>query len=209
MQVDEIQYICSEMAAKGVRTDSADFLNRLCISLFAVKRAHLGIDLYKSMLQRDIEVWDITKDAVPYDEEGFTMLGQDTPIQEDVPIRSTDTASDVTARFDELPSDAPTWTDNEAITIKGVFEPDELRNEHSLAGLPQDAPVFTEPRKIKVRKTIRQTRHVDSLEEKRRREASQRALTHARTLPPPEVTPDSDEPRDDSAGYDVGQLLGL
>eukprot|EP01062_Namystynia_karyoxenos_P030412 TRINITY_DN22725_c0_g1_i1.p1 TRINITY_DN22725_c0_g1~~TRINITY_DN22725_c0_g1_i1.p1 ORF type:complete len:598 (+),score=116.76 TRINITY_DN22725_c0_g1_i1:75-1868(+) len=65
MKMPHVQFICQEMKNKGVRTDREDFLNRLVISLFAVKLTDMGTDLYRNMRQRSITVWPVTEECVP------------------------------------------------------------------------------------------------------------------------------------------------
>eukprot|EP00756_Hemistasia_phaeocysticola_P058879 Hpha_TRINITY_DN35552_c0_g1::TRINITY_DN35552_c0_g1_i1::g.84499::m.84499 len=65
IKMNNILFICQEMRERAVRTDHPALLNRLCISLFAVKQQDLGRDLYRSLKKRHIHVWPVTEECVP------------------------------------------------------------------------------------------------------------------------------------------------
>eukprot|EP00659_Diplonema_papillatum_P017050 gene17050-26160_t len=66
VKLDNVLFIVNSMSEHSVHTDDESYLNRLAISLFAVKQNHLGTQLIANMKVRDIPVWEVTQEAVPF-----------------------------------------------------------------------------------------------------------------------------------------------
>eukprot|EP01059_Diplonema_ambulator_P000417 TRINITY_DN1034_c0_g1_i2.p1 TRINITY_DN1034_c0_g1~~TRINITY_DN1034_c0_g1_i2.p1 ORF type:complete len:454 (+),score=154.29 TRINITY_DN1034_c0_g1_i2:195-1364(+) len=108
-----VSYICTEMARRRVVTEDPSFLNRLVISLFAVKSNEQGYDLYKSMKQRDIEIWPITSEALPPHirelEAAPSVLGYDIVDQPPIPT---------TMKKGDVSKEAPVFTQRQPRVVK-------------------------------------------------------------------------------------------
>ena len=65
LRQDHVQFICNDMSERKIRTTDEGFLNRLCISLFAVKKDHIAMSLMNNMRLQKIEIWELTHESIP------------------------------------------------------------------------------------------------------------------------------------------------
>ena len=231
MKANHVQFIASEMSVHGVHTSSDKFLNRLCISLFAVKRPQLALELIRNMRARGIKVWSVTESSVPVEHKAAaqpTILG--TAIKRHRPpaaiLQPEETGADLTKIFStgEPMESAPTWI--EEFEVRGAQKATlDERHTDSIHQLPEGAPVFytgadgevaDRPRRVREVKGLAvskaqatQTRHA---QEKRLGDASEREAGRARHALHSLGDPLEDENEDDSkdgSGFDVSALLGL
>eukprot|EP01064_Diplonema_japonicum_P009896 TRINITY_DN17311_c0_g1_i1.p1 TRINITY_DN17311_c0_g1~~TRINITY_DN17311_c0_g1_i1.p1 ORF type:complete len:458 (+),score=112.54 TRINITY_DN17311_c0_g1_i1:42-1415(+) len=115
-----VNFICTDMSERNVRTDDPSFLNRLAISLFAVKSNDIGYDLYRNMKERDIDIWSVTEEALPHHlkerEDAPSVLGYNIMDRPPQPVRveTNTTVSPVS----DLPKDAPVFRQKQPRVVK-------------------------------------------------------------------------------------------
>eukprot|EP00754_Rhynchopus_humris_P042935 Rhum_TRINITY_DN285_c0_g1::Rhum_TRINITY_DN285_c0_g1_i1::g.1003::m.1003 len=232
MKASNVQFVASEMATHGVHTSAPGFLNRLCISFFAVKRPELGLELIRNMRARDIKVWQMTEASIPMEHQAAaqpTILG--TAIKRHRPAASVqqaeDTGADLTTVFStgEPMESAPTWV--EEFETRGLQKATlDARHTDSVDQLPESAPVFYTGAEDEDRTRVRHVREVKGLavskaqatrtrdaQEKRTVGAAERGAEKARhalrSLGDPTEEDNEDDDGKGGSGYDVAALLGL